>query len=83
MADKRRITIRERKLKGFVGQVEWDSTQITVDIDPDQKAFEWLGTLVHEALHVAQPRATERTILKQEKVITPILWKAGIRRIHQ
>lgn len=54
-----------------------------IEIDPRLKPRQWLSTLVHEAVHMAFPDADERSVARAERVIIRILWRAGIRRIHQ
>jgi len=54
-----------------------------IEIDPRQTPREWLGTLVHEALHLAYPDMPEKEIARGEKKIADTLWKARVRRIHQ
>lgn len=54
-----------------------------IEIDPRLDARQWLSTLIHEAVHMAFPEAEEKAVARAERVITRILWRAGIRRIHQ
>lgn len=78
----RKVTVIERKLKRerAAGQVFLDDR--IIEIDPRQKPKEWLGTLVHEAVHLAFPDASERTVAAAEKTILDVLWRSGVRRIH-
>jgi hypothetical protein len=80
---RRRITIVERKLKRqrAVGRVFLNEG--VIEIDERQSPREWLATLVHEALHVAFPAVDERSVAIAERKIADILWRAGVRRIHQ
>ena len=79
----RRVNIIERKLKRqrALGRVFLEEG--VIEIDQRQKPREWLSTLVHEALHVAFPDIGEKRIAAAERKIADILWRAGIRRIHQ
>lgn len=79
----RKVRVIERKLKRekVDGQVFLEEGLI--EIDPRQKPKAWLGTLVHEALHVAFPDMAEKPVEVAEKKIVDILWRAGVRRIHQ
>lgn len=79
----KRVKVIERKLKRerAVGQVFLDDRLI--EIDPRQKPREWLGTLIHEAVHMAFPDMPEKSVAAAEKKIADILWRAGVRRIHQ
>jgi hypothetical protein len=80
---KRRVKIVPRKLKRqrAVGRVFLEDG--VIEIEERQKPREWLSTLVHEALHVAFPGMAEKPIAAAEKKIAYILWRAGVRRIHQ
>jgi hypothetical protein len=79
----RRVRIVERKLKRerAVGRVFLEEG--VIEIDQRQKPREWLSTLVHEALHVAFPDMAEKPVSVAERKIADILWRAGVRRIHQ
>jgi hypothetical protein len=79
----RRVKIIERKLRRqrALGRVFLEEG--VIEIDQRQKPREWLSTLVHEALHVAFPDIGEKRIAAAERKIADILWRAGIRRIHQ
>lgn len=79
----RKVTIIERKLKRerATGLAHFDDALI--EIDPRQKPREWLSTLIHEALHHAFPDMDEAPVAAAEKKIADILWRAGVRRIHQ
>lgn len=80
---RKRIEIKERKLgrEKALGTADFETGAI--EIDPRQSPKEWLSTLVHEAVHLAFPKIKEEEVLKAERKITGILWKAGVRRIHQ
>jgi hypothetical protein len=82
---RKRIDITERKLgrERALGLIN-DETE-AIEIDPRQTPREWLSTLVHEAVHAAFPelKTKEAKVLKAERKITSILWKAGVRRVHQ
>lgn len=79
----RKVRIIERKLKRerAVGRVFLDEG--VIEIEGRQGPKEWLSTLVHEALHVAFPGMGEKPIAAAEKKIADILWRAGVRRVHQ
>jgi hypothetical protein len=81
MAGKVRIVERKLKRERAVGRVFLDEG--VIEIEGRQKPREWLSTLVHEALHVAFPAMGEKPIAAAEKKIADILWRAGVRRIHQ
>jgi hypothetical protein len=79
----RKVRIVERKMKRerAVGRVFLEEG--VIEIEERQKPREWLSTLIHEALHVAFPGLEEKPIAAAEKKIADILWRAGVRRIHQ
>jgi hypothetical protein len=79
----RKVKIVERKLKRerAVGRVFLEDG--VIEIEARQKPREWLSTLVHEALHVAFPGLPEKQVAAAERKIADILWRAGVRRIHQ
>lgn len=59
----------------------------TIYIDPrttthgGNKAY--LGTLIHEALHLLNPDYSETEVIRQEAAIAQLLWKEGYRRTDQ
>lgn len=79
----RKLILSERKLgrERAAGQAFLEDGLI--EIDPRLKPRQWLSTLVHEAVHMAFPDADERSVARAERIIIRILWRAGIRRIHQ
>lgn len=80
---KRKVKVIARKLKRerAVGRVFL--AEGVIEIEERQKPREWLSTLVHEALHVAFPDMAEKPVAAAERKIADILWRAGVRRIHQ
>lgn len=78
-----KLTLRERKLGRERAAGQAFPEDGLIEIDPRLKPRQWLSTLVHEAVHVAFPNAEERSVAKAERIITGILWRAGLRRIHQ
>lgn len=81
MAHKVRVVERKLKRQRAMGRVFLEEG--VIEVEQRQKPREWLSTLVHEALHVAFPDMGERPITAAEKKIADILWRAGVRRIHQ
>lgn len=51
-----------------------------IEIEPRQKAKDYLGTLIHELLHHLLPGATEKWVEESEAVMTKEIWKKGYRR---
>lgn len=79
----RKLVLTERKLGRERAAGQAFPEDGLIEIDPRLKPRQWLSTLVHEAVHMAFPDAEERSVARAERVITRILWRAGIRRIHQ
>lgn len=81
MAHKVRVVERKLKRQRAMGRVFLEEG--VIEVEQRQKPREWLSTLVHEALHVAFPDMEEKPIAAAEKKIADILWRAGVRRVHQ
>jgi len=79
---RKKVTVIERKLKRekATGLAFFDDNRI--EIEPRQKAKEWLYTLVHEGVHLSFPDASEADVIRAERIIGDALWSAGIRRVH-
>lgn len=52
-----------------------------IEIDPRQKAFDYLDTLIHEHLHFCFPKLKESKVSWAAGVITKAVWKKQYRRI--
>lgn len=72
--------VTERKLGRHkaVG-LAWDTNHI--EIDPRQSSKEYLGTLIHEQLHLMFPEWSEKEIVKAEKKLCNLLWKQNYRKV--
>lgn len=72
--------VTERKLgrHNAVG-LAWDTNHI--EIDPRQSSKEYLGTLIHEQLHLMFPEWSEKEIVKAEKKLCNLLWKQNYRKV--
>lgn len=79
----KKLVLTERKLGRERAAGQAFPEDGLIEIDPRLKPRQWFSTLVHEAVHMAFPEAEERSVARAERVITRILWRAGIRRIHQ
>lgn len=79
----KKLVLTERKLGRERAAGQAFPEDGLIEIDPRLRPRQWLSTLVHEAVHIAFPEAEERSVARAERVITRILWRAGIRRIHQ
>ena len=52
-------------------------------IDPRQRPKSYLGTLIHEKLHVMFPDWSETKVRKAEKELADLLWQNGYRKVLQ
>jgi len=52
-------------------------------IDPRQTPKSYLGTLIHEKLHVMFPDWSETKVKKAEKELADLLWGHGYRKVIQ
>lgn len=52
-------------------------------IDPRQKPKSYLGTLIHEKLHLMFPDWSEAKVKKAEKDLANFLWNNGYRKVIQ
>ena len=54
-----------------------------IEIDSRLKSKKHLEVLIHELLHLLNPKDTEEMVIKKSVTLTKILWKEGYRRIDQ
>jgi hypothetical protein len=59
------------------------SSDGVIEIDSRLKSKKHLEVLIHELLHILNPKDSEDTIIKKSVTLTKILWKEGYRRIDQ
>lgn len=76
-----KVKVVERKLgrEGALGQY-FQGTGL-IEIDPRQKAKEYLDTLIHELLHMYYPDESEENICEVATSIAKEVWKRNFRRI--
>ena len=73
------VTVRQKKIPGpYVGMAWREEGEI--EIDPRQSEREYLLTLVHEWMHCALPRLSERSIIRLEQSLGGMLWSQGYRK---
>jgi hypothetical protein len=77
-----RIKIIYRKL-GREQAYGVSSSDGIIEIDSRLKSKKHLEVLIHEILHILQPKDSEDAIIKKSVTLTKILWKEGYRRIDQ
>ena len=90
MSPKRPAKLIERKLgrenaEGLVEPLPSDSRRYknAINVDPRLKPKAFLGAVIHELIHIAQPHLTEETVIELEKFIASSLWSYGYRRVQQ
>jgi hypothetical protein len=74
----RRIKVRERKLRKYLGYAYLNED--IVEIDPNQTPRQYLDTLIHEILHILYPEDSETKISRNASTITHHIWKKNYRR---
>jgi hypothetical protein len=74
----RQINIIERPMRIYHGYAF--PTKNRIEIRSNQTPVEYLGTLVHELLHLCFPDMSESKIDALARVITYHLWRQGYRR---
>jgi len=73
------VTVRQKNIPGpYVGMAWREEGKI--EVDPRQSEREYLLTLVHEWLHCALPRLSERSIIRLEQSLGGMLWSRGYRK---
>jgi hypothetical protein len=86
MARKRKPIILTRRLgktaPGKGGKTPYGMVDMegNVYIDPRQSKSEMLDTLVHEMLHIAYPRMSEKSVRGGSLAISTALWRRGYRQ---
>lgn len=53
----------------------------TIEVDPDITAKETLRVMVHESLHLADWKMSERKVDFRSRKIADLLWSQGYRKI--
>ena len=77
-----RIKIIYRKL-GKEQAYGMASSDGIIEIDSRLKSKKHLEVLIHELLHLLNPKDTEDMVIKKSVTLTKILWQEGDRRIDQ
>jgi len=77
-----RIKIIYRKL-GREQAYGVSSSDGIIEIDSRLKSKKHLEVLIHEILHILNPKDSEDMIIKKSVTLTKILWQEGYRRIDQ
>ena len=73
------VTVRQKNIPGPYAGLAWRE-EGEIEIDPRQSEREDLLTLVHEWLHCALPRLSERSIIRLEQSLGGMLWSRGYRK---
>ena len=75
-----RIKIIYRKL-GKEQAYGISSSDGVIEIDQRLKGKKHMEILIHEILHLLNPKDDEKTIIRKSVTLTKILWNEGYRRI--
>ena len=76
------IQIVERKLgRERAYGLAW--TDELIEVDPRQKPRDYLGTVIHEALHQVFPEKSESEVARCASTLTRLLWGVGYRRVKR
>jgi hypothetical protein len=76
------IQIVERKLgRERAYGLAWPDELI--EVDPRQKPRDYLGTVIHEALHQVFPEKSESEVARGASTLTRLLWGIGYRRVKR
>jgi hypothetical protein len=74
----KQIKIIEKRMRVYHGYAF--PAKLRIEIRSNQSPIEYLGTLVHELLHIAFPDMSETKIDAIARMITYHLWRQGYRR---
>jgi len=75
-----RIKIIYRKL-GKEQAYGISSSDGVIEIDQRLKGKKHMEILIHEILHLLNPKDDEKTIIRKSVTLTKILWNEGYRRV--
>lgn len=83
MPRSKKIKVVERKLglEKAIGQAFMGEGLI--EIDPRQLPRQYLSTLIHEALHLAMPDASESKVERVSQLVAGVLWRQNYRKVKQ
>lgn len=73
-----KVKIKERPLRDYFGYAYTDKNLI--ELRKGMKDRTYLGTLIHELLHICLPNECETVIDRYASTITHYVWKKGYRR---
>jgi hypothetical protein len=72
------IKVVEKKLRKYHGYA--DTGTKTATVASNQSDYEYLGTLIHELIHIHFPDLSETNTDRIAKNITSNVWKKGFKR---
>ena len=52
-----------------------------IEIDERLKGRKMMEVLIHELMHLTNPKDSEQTIIRKSVIITKVLWNEGYRQI--
>lgn len=77
------MRILEKKLGREKADGQADIIHKVIEVDPRVDEERRLCVMVHEALHLADWNIPEDKVVQLSEFVSPILWKAGYRRVSQ
>lgn len=75
-----KVKIKEKKLIKYFGYAYIGLNKI--ELRKGMKDKTYLGTLIHELIHILEPDESETAVAKKAATITHYVWKKGFRRVH-
>lgn len=77
----KRVKIVERKLGREDADGTADNLHKVIEVDPRVNEMRRLNVIVHEAIHLSDWSLPEAKVKEMADFISPIVWKAGYRRV--
>ena len=73
-----KVKIKEKKLTKYFGYAYIGLNKI--ELKKGMKDKTYLGTLIHELIHILEPDESETAVSRKAATITHYVWKKGFRR---
>lgn len=78
-----KVVIKKLGQKKAVGWTNEFNPKSRIEIDPRQRPKAFMGTLIHEKLHLLFPEWSESKVLYIEKELANLLWRNNYRKVQQ
>jgi hypothetical protein len=74
----------EKKLgrEKALGIVNEKNPRSRIYVDPRQRSRTYMGTIIHEKLHLLFPKWSETKVLRIEKELRDVLWEHNYRKVQ-